>query len=134
MDEISILKNRLAYFSNRISYELPEEYEIDDSYLLEEKMSEERVDEQDDEYEQEEKISEISEDDKKDKSEKENLKLIKNLIKIGVIDLNRDGTKLVSTLTNIPHSEVKKLIEKYYDKFEKIQKKVDENIEKRVQK
>jgi len=118
MNDISILKNRLAYFSNRISYELTEEYEIDESDLLEEKMIE---DEQVNEDEREERVIEYDEQDEREEKtnedeEKEQFKIIKNLIKIGVIDLNRDGTKLLSTLTNIPQTEVKKLVEKYYDK------------------
>ena len=128
MDEISILKNRLAYFSNRISYELTEEYEIDESDLLDEQVNEdekERVIEYDEP---------VNEDEKTNEDEKEQVKIIKNLIKIGVIDFNRDGPKIVSTLTNIPQAEVKKLVEKYYDKFEKIQQKVYEKREKRVQK
>jgi hypothetical protein len=110
MDDITILKNRLAYFSNRVSYKSDfEEIDFKIDYEIENETYDDEIKEEDYIIYQ---------------TERENVNKIKELIKNGQIDITKDTVKSLSKLSEIPLKEVKKLFTKYYDEFEEVQKKL----------
>lgn len=103
MDDITILKNRLAYFSNRVSYK--SDFEEIDLKIDYEKETEPEYDD------------EIDEEDYKEYVHKELVNKVKQLIRNETIDLNKNTYKELRDILNISKDEVRELIDVNYEEF-----------------
>lgn len=108
MDDITILKNRLAYFSNRVSYK--SDFEEIDLKIDYEKETEPEYDD------------EIDEEDYKEYVHKELVNKVKQLIRNETIDLNKNTYKELRDILNISKDEVRELIDVNYEEFMNEQK------------
>lgn len=119
MDDITILKNRLAYFSNRVSYKSDFE-EIDLKIDYEKETAHEYEDE-------------IDEEDYKEYMRKELVNKVKRLIRNETIDLDKNTYKELRDILNISKDEVRELIDVNYDEFMNEQKIVYEKQGKKYE-
>jgi AraC-like DNA-binding protein len=109
MDDITILKNRLAYFSNRVSYNSDFE-EVDYKIDYESEPN----------YDDEIDVEDYKEYMQKQK-EQDFVKKVKQLIRTEQIDLNEIGSKELANLLEISNKEVKQLFPEHYEEFMKEQ-------------
>jgi hypothetical protein len=103
MDDITILKNRLAYFSNRVSYK--SDFEEIDLKIDYEKETEPEYDD------------EVNDEEYKEYIHKELVNKVKQLIRNENIDLNKNTYKELRDILNISKDEVRELIDVNYEEF-----------------
>lgn len=119
MDDITILKNRLAYFSNRVSYK--SDFEDIDLKIDYEKETEP-------DYK-----DEINEEDYKEYIRRELVNKVKRLIRNETIDLDKNTYKELRDILNISKDEVRELIDVNYEEFMNEQKIVYEKQGKKYE-